>query len=143
ACPCALGLATPMSIMTATGRGAQAGVLIKDAESLERMARVDVLVVDKTGTLTEGKPTLTDVASFGQTGESEMLALVRGLEAGSEHPLAEAIVDGIIARNIDASAVSDFEAITGKGVSGMSGARRIALGNAAMMDHAGVDHSAA
>ena len=143
ACPCALGLATPMSIMTATGRGAQAGVLIKDAESLERMAKVDVLVVDKTGTLTEGKPTLTDVASFGQTGESDMLALVRGLEAGSEHPLAEAIVEGIIARNIDAAPVTDFEAITGKGVSGLSGVRRIALGNAAMMDHAGVDHSAA
>jgi len=143
ACPCALGLATPMSIMTATGRGAQAGVLIKDAEALERMAKVDVLVVDKTGTLTEGKPVLTDVVSFGQTGESDMLALVRGLEAGSEHPLAEAIVEGIAARDIAAAPVTDFEAITGKGVGGASGAQRIALGNAAMMDHAGVDHSAA
>ncbi|MCY0092593.1 heavy metal translocating P-type ATPase [Hoeflea ulvae] len=143
ACPCALGLATPMSIMTATGRGAQAGVLIKDAEALERMAKVDVLVVDKTGTLTEGKPVLTDVVCFGSTGESEMLALVRGLEAGSEHPLAEAIVEGIADRDIAAAPVMDFESVTGKGVAGTSGTQRIALGNAAMMDVAGVDHSAA
>ena len=143
ACPCALGLATPMSIMTATGRGAQAGVLIKDAEALERMAKVDVLVVDKTGTLTEGKPVLTDVVSFGATAESDMLALVRGLEAGSEHPLAEAIVDGIAERDIAAAQVSDFESVTGKGVSGKSGTQKIALGNAAMMDFAGVDHTEA
>ncbi|SOE17214.1 Cu+-exporting ATPase [Hoeflea halophila] len=143
ACPCALGLATPMSIMTATGRGAQAGVLIKDAESLERMARVDVLVVDKTGTLTEGKPTLTDVVSLGEIAETEMLALVRGIESGSEHPLAEAIVEGVAGRGIEAKPVSDFEAITGKGVSGRSGDREIALGNAAMMEFAGVDCSAA
>lgn len=138
ACPCALGLATPMSIMTATGRGAQAGVLIKDAEALERMARVDVLVVDKTGTLTEGKPSLTDVVTIGETGETEMLALVRGLESGSEHPLAEAIVEGIASRDIEAVSVSDFEAITGKGVIGRSGDRKLALGNAAMMQFAGV-----
>ncbi len=143
ACPCALGLATPMSIMTATGRGAQAGVLIKDAEALERMAKVDVLVVDKTGTLTEGKPTLTDIVSFGDAVESEMLALVRGIESGSEHPLAEAIVDGIIARDIEAAPVSDFESVTGKGVSGKSGTQRIALGNAAMMDLVGADHEMA
>jgi len=143
ACPCALGLATPMSIMTATGRGAQAGVLIKDAEALERMAKVDVLVVDKTGTLTEGKPALTDVAAFGQITESEMLSLVRGIEAGSEHPLAEAIVEGIIARDIEAAPVSDFESVTGKGVSGKSGTQHIALGNAAMMDFVGADWKAA
>ncbi len=95
ACPCALGLATPMSIMTATGRGASEGVLIKDARSLESLAKVDVLVVDKTGTLTEGKPRLTDVEVLGKTKQKDMLAMIRGLEAGSEHPLAEAIVDGI------------------------------------------------
>lgn len=148
ACPCALGLATPMSIMTATGRGAQAGVLIKDAEALERMAKVDVLVVDKTGTLTEGKPTLTDIVTFGDAEESQMLALVRGIESGSEHPLAEAIVEGIIARDIEAAPVSDFEAVTGKGVSGEGvsregGTQRIALGNAAMMEFVGADHKMA
>ena len=143
ACPCALGLATPMSIMTATGRGAQAGVLIKDAEALERMAKVDVLVVDKTGTLTEGKPTLTDVATFGGIEEDDLLALVRGIESGSEHPLAEAIVEGIAARDIKAASVSGFEAVTGKGVSGKSGSRAIALGNAAMMETVGADHSEA
>jgi len=139
ACPCALGLATPMSIMTATGRGAQAGVLIKDAEALERMAKVDILVVDKTGTLTEGKPSLTDVIGFGETDEAEMLALVRGLESGSEHPLAEAIVEGIAGRDIEAAPVSDFEAVTGKGVSGSAGERRLALGNAAMMQSEELD----
>jgi Cu+-exporting ATPase len=143
ACPCALGLATPMSIMTATGRGAQAGVLIKDAEALERMAKVDVLVVDKTGTLTEGRPTLTDIISFGDATEASMLGMVRGLEAGSEHPLAEAIVEGIEAKNIAASPIGDFEAITGKGVQGTSGNHKIALGNAAMMEAIGADHQAA
>ncbi|MEE4283041.1 MAG: heavy metal translocating P-type ATPase [Pseudomonadales bacterium] len=143
ACPCALGLATPMSIMTATGRGAQSGVLIKDAEALERMAKVDVLIVDKTGTLTEGKPTLTDIVSFGATKESDMLAMVRGLEAGSEHPLAEAIAEAIAAKNIVSCQITDFEAITGKGVQGISGKTKIALGNAAMMKHASVDHTAA
>jgi Cu+-exporting ATPase len=143
ACPCALGLATPMSIMTATGRGAQAGVLIKDAEALERMAKVDILVVDKTGTLTEGRPTLTDVVAFGGVAEATMLGMVRGLEAGSEHPLAEAIVEGIEARNIKAAPINHFEAITGKGVQGTSEEHKIALGNAAMMEAIGVDHQAA
>lgn len=143
ACPCALGLATPMSIMTATGRGAQAGVLIKDAEALERMAKVDVLIVDKTGTLTEGKPRLTDVIVFGEAEEETMLSLVRGLESGSEHPLAEAIVDGISARGIKAAKVSGFEAVTGKGVSGKSGKQTLALGNAAMMESVGADHGIA
>ena len=143
ACPCALGLATPMSIMTATGRGAQAGVLIKDAEALERMAKVDILVVDKTGTLTEGKPTLTDILLFNDAVEAEMLGLVRGIEAGSEHPLAEAIVDGIKEKNISAAPISEFEAVTGKGVQGTSRKRKIALGNAAMMETIGADHQAA
>ncbi|MFN3172752.1 MAG: heavy metal translocating P-type ATPase [Hyphomicrobiales bacterium] len=140
ACPCALGLATPMSIMTATGRGAQEGILIKDAESLERLAKVDVLVVDKTGTLTEGKPTLTDVIVMPEHDETQVLKLVRGLEAGSEHPLAEAIVDGIASRGIDAAPMDHFEAVTGKGVRGYSGAQHIGLGNSAMMDEMGVDH---
>lgn len=143
ACPCALGLATPMSIMTATGRGAQAGVLIKDAEALERMARVDVLLVDKTGTLTEGKPSLTDVVSFGDVAERDMLAMVRGLEAGSEHPLAEAIVDGVKMEGIEAATICDFDAVTGKGVRGKSDRHTVALGNAAMMKLIDVDPSAA
>lgn len=143
ACPCALGLATPMSIMTATGRGAQAGVLIKDAEALERMAKVDVLIVDKTGTLTEGKPKLTDVITIGSSSEEEILSLIRGLESGSEHPLAEAIVEGIQAREIEAKRVSSFEAITGKGVTGKSGSHTLAFGNAAMMESVGADYKTA
>lgn len=141
ACPCALGLATPMSIMTATGRGAQAGVLIKDAESLERMAKVDVVVVDKTGTLTQGKPTLTDVVMAPGHDEPTLLSMVRGLEKGSEHPLAEAIVEGIAARNIDATPTAEFQAITGKGVRGQADGHNVVLGNAAMMDLAGIDHT--
>lgn len=141
ACPCALGLATPMSIMTATGRGAQEGILIKDAESLERMAKVDVVVVDKTGTLTEGKPSLTDVVLQAGHDENTVLSLVRGLEAGSEHPLAEAIVEGIAARGIQAAPYVDFEAVTGKGVRGRSGEYTVALGNGAMMDIMDVEHS--
>ncbi|MGB7206412.1 MAG: heavy metal translocating P-type ATPase [Anderseniella sp.] len=137
ACPCALGLATPMSIMMATGRGAQAGVLIKDAESLERLSRVDVLIVDKTGTLTEGKPALTDMVLFDTSTEADTLSMVRGLEAASEHPLAEAIVTGLAKRGIEAARITDFEAITGKGVSGKSSGRMIALGNAAMMEQVG------
>jgi Cu+-exporting ATPase len=129
-----------MSIMTATGRGAQEGILIKDAESLERLAKVDVVVVDKTGTLTEGKPTLTDVIVMPEHDETQVLKLVRGLEAGSEHPLAEAIVDGIASRGIDAAPMDHFEAVTGKGVRGYSGAQHIGLGNSAMMDEMGVDH---
>jgi len=133
ACPCALGLATPMSIMTATGRGAQAGVLIKDAEALERFAHVDTLIVDKTGTLTEGRPKLTDVVATEGFSETDILSLAASLERGSEHPLAEAIVEGAEARGSSISAAADFEAVTGKGVSGTVSGRRIALGNAAMM----------
>ncbi|MDN2578648.1 heavy metal translocating P-type ATPase [Aquibium sp. ELW1220] len=141
ACPCALGLATPMSIMTATGRGAQAGVLIRDAEALERFAGIDTLIVDKTGTLTEGKPTLTDVVAAPGFGEDEVLALAASLERGSEHPLAEAIVGGAEARGATLSQAGDFEATTGKGVSGTVGGRRVLLGNAAMMAAAGMDVS--
>ncbi|WP_274424373.1 heavy metal translocating P-type ATPase [Chelativorans sp. YIM 93263] len=138
ACPCALGLATPMSIMTATGRGAQAGVLIRDAEALERFARVDTLVVDKTGTLTEGRPKLTDVVVAQGLDRAELLSLTASLERGSEHPLAEAIVEGAEAEGVKLSSASDFEAVTGKGVSGTVSGKRVALGNAAMMKELGI-----
>ncbi|CCM79332.1 heavy metal translocating P-type ATPase [Rhizobium mesoamericanum] len=139
ACPCALGLATPMSIMIATGRGAQEGVLIKDAEALERFARVDTLIVDKTGTLTEGKPRLTDVVPVGGAEEMRLLKLAASLERGSEHPLAEAIVSGAQERGVDLGEVTDFEARTGKGVRGKAEGVSLALGNAAMMDDLGID----
>lgn len=142
ACPCALGLATPMSIMTATGRGAQAGVLIRDAEALERFAGVDTLIVDKTGTLTEGRPALTDVIAATGFDEDEVLSLAASLERGSEHPLAEAIVDGAAARGATLGATTDFEAATGKGVSGTVGGSLVALGNAAMMAGIGADVAA-
>ncbi len=143
ACPCALGLATPISITTAAGRGAQAGVLIKDAEALERMARVDTLVVDKTGTLTEGRPKLTDVVALGDLAEDEVLGIAAALERGSEHPLAEAIVEGAKARGVTLAKSDDFEAVTGMGVAGRVGGRRVGLGNAAMMQEASVDIGAA
>jgi len=142
ACPCALGLATPMSIMVATGRGASAGVLIRDAEALERFAKVDVLIVDKTGTLTEGKPTLTDAEPAEGFDEAELLSLAAALERGSEHPLAEAIVAGAEEREAPKQDSSDFEAITGKGVTGTVAGRQIALGNAALMQDLGVDMGA-
>jgi len=138
ACPCALGLATPISITTAAGRGAQAGVLIKDAEALERMARVDTVIVDKTGTLTEGKPTLTDVVAL-QGDEAEVLGLAAALERGSEHPLAEAIVAGARDRGLSPGSAADFEAVTGKGVRGTVDGRRVALGNPAMMQDFGLE----
>lgn len=139
ACPCALGLATPMSIMTATGRGAHAGVLIKDAAALERFASVDTLIVDKTGTLTEGKPRLTDVVAADGLSENELLALAAGLEKGSEHPLAEAIVGGAGERGLTLIEASGFDAVTGKGVSGTVSGRKVSLGNAAMMADVGMD----
>jgi P-type Cu+ transporter len=138
ACPCALGLATPISITTAAGRGAQAGVLIKDAEALERMAKVDTLIVDKTGTLTEGKPRLTDVVPLGEITENELLLLAASLERGSEHPLAEAIVAGAEKEYIKLSGTTDFEAVTGKGVRGKVNGRDVALGNPAMMHDMGM-----
>ena len=134
ACPCALGLATPMSIMVATGRGAQAGVLVRDAAALESLARLDVLVVDKTGTLTEGKPALTDViATDGGMDEAEVLSLAASLERGSEHPLAEAILAGARARGAVLYETTDFEAVPGKGVRGRVAGRAVALGNLALM----------
>ncbi len=139
ACPCALGLATPMSIMTATGRGAQTGVLIKDAEALERMSKVDTLVIDKTGTLTEGKPVLTDVIAFGKADEQEVLALAAALEKGSEHPLAEAIINGAEKRKLTIGKTDGFQAVTGKGVKGRVAGQAVALGNQAMMQDISVD----
>lgn len=138
ACPCALGLATPISITTAAGRGAQAGVLIKDAEALERMARVDTIVVDKTGTLTEGKPQLTEVVATEDFDEDVMLSLAAALERGSEHPLAEAIVAGALSRGLEPGRASDFNAVTGKGVMGTVSGQSVALGNSAMMKEVGV-----
>ena len=141
ACPCALGMATPMSIMTATGRGAQAGVLIRDAEALERFASVETLVVDKTGTLTEGKPKLVDVIPVKGTNENTMLALAASLERGSEHPLADAIMEGAENRKLKLRPVKNFKAIIGKGVSGTIGTTSVSLGNKRMMDHLGLDIS--
>ena len=139
ACPCALGLATPMSIMTATGRGAQAGVLIKNAEALERFEKVDTLIVDKTGTLTEGKPRL--VAVLPETGydEADVLRLAASLERGSEHPLAEAIVQGAEERGVKMANAEDFEAVTGKGVKGVVDGKTVALGNLAMIRDLGLE----
>ncbi|SDX68840.1 heavy metal translocating P-type ATPase [Roseicitreum antarcticum] len=139
ACPCALGLATPISITTAAGRGAQAGVLIKDAEALERMAGVDTLIVDKTGTLTMGKPKLTDTVALGDIAEADILSLAAALERGSEHPLAEAIVEGAEAQGAARQEAADFEAVTGKGVRGNVGGRAVALGNNAMMQEMGLE----
>ena len=138
ACPCALGLATPMSIMVATGHGAQAGVLIRDAEALERFAKVDAIVVDKTGTLTEGRPTLTDCTPAEGVEKNRLLQLAASLERGSEHPLAEAIVEGAEERGIELLPSEDFEAVTGKGVKGRIDGREVALGNGAMMRDLGI-----
>lgn len=139
ACPCALGLATPMSIMTATGRGAQAGVLIKNAEALEQFEKVDTLIVDKTGTLTEGKPTLVAVLPEAGHDEAEVLRLAGSLERGSEHPLAEAIVRGAEERGVDMVTATDFEAITGKGVKGVVDGKQVALGNRALITDMGLE----
>ena len=142
ACPCALGLATPMSIMVATGRGASLGVLFKNAESIELLRKVTTLVVDKTGTLTEGRPKLVTVKAESDREENEFLTIVASLEKGSEHPLAEAIVSGAIARGVELLEVLDFDSITGKGVKGNIGGQSVALGNKALMSDLGVsiDH---
>ncbi len=142
ACPCALGLATPMSIMVATGKGATVGVLFKNAEAIEVMRKVDTLVVDKTGTLTEGSPKLQTVVAVGATGEDELLGLVAGLERGSEHPLAEAIVEGAKERQLTLSDASDFDSVTGKGVMGKLAGHTVAVGNHALMDQLGADPGA-
>jgi Cu+-exporting ATPase len=137
ACPCALGLATPMSIMVGTGRGAQAGVLIRNAEALEGLEKVDTLLVDKTGTLTEGKPRLVAVEADG-IDEATLLALAAGLELASEHPLAAAIVGGARARGVAPAAVRDFESFTGEGVRGSADGRDVGLGNARLLARLGV-----
>jgi Cu+-exporting ATPase len=142
ACPCALGLATPMAIMVGTGRGAQAGVLIKNAEALERLERVDTLIVDKTGTLTVGKPGLAGVVPDAGFTENEVLRLAAGLEQGSEHPLAAAIVAGARERAVPILAATGFESHTGKGVTGSVAGRRVALGNVALMQDLRIDVTA-
>ncbi|HZM00759.1 MAG TPA: heavy metal translocating P-type ATPase [Planctomycetota bacterium] len=144
ACPCALGLATPMSIMVATGKGALAGVLFRDAEAIEKLREVDTLVMDKTGTLTEGRPRLVTVEALGGAAERELLALAAGLEQASEHPLAAAIVEGARVRGVQPVAAGDFQSVTGKGVVGSVVApdgrsRRVALGNAALLTAAAID----
>ena len=138
ACPCALGLATPMSIMVGTGRGARAGVLVRNAEALELMEKLDTLVVDKTGTLTEGKPRLVDVVPAGSVSGDEVLQLAAGLELGSEHPLAAAIVSGAEARGLKVGPATDFAASPGKGVVGTVGGRRVAVGNTALLGSLGI-----
>lgn len=142
ACPCALGLATPVSIMVATGRGANMGVLFKNAEAIEVMREIDTLVVDKTGTLTEGKPRLVSVDPAEGTDEAILLRLAASLERGSEHPLAAAIVAGAEERGVELASVSDFESRTGKGVTGTVNGNRVALGNRALMADLDVDAGA-
>jgi Cu+-exporting ATPase len=139
ACPCALGLATPISIMVATGRGAQAGVLVRNAAALERLASVDTIVIDKTGTLTEGKPKLTGVEAAVGFDENEVVRLAASLEAGSEHPLAAAILRGAEARDLTPEKAESFESVTGQGVKGRIGGRDVLLGNARLMQGAGID----
>ncbi len=139
ACPCALGLATPMSIMVGTGRGATAGVLIKNAEALEVLETIDTLIVDKTGTLTEGKPRLTSVVPVNGTSESELLRLAASIERGSEHPLAAAIVAGAEQRHLNVSEAQDFQSITGKGVVGKVEGRDVALGNDKLLEQLKID----
>src|SRR3989454_125622 len=139
ACPCALGLATPMSIMVAVGRGATAGVLVKQAEALEVLERVDTLVVDKTGTLTEGRPRLVSVEVVPGLEEREALALAAGLEQASEHPLAAAILEGARARGLVPPGATEFHARPGKGVTGTVGGRAVALGNRALLAELGID----
>jgi len=138
ACPCALGLATPMSIMVATGKGATLGVLFRNAEAIEILRKVDTLVVDKTGTLTEGKPRLTAVAGANGHGEEDVLRLAGSLERASEHPLAAAIVAGAKERSVALVDVDGFESVTGKGVRGTVASRQVALGNRALMEDLGV-----
>lgn len=137
ACPCALGLATPISIMVATGRGAQLGVLFRDAQAIEQMREIDTVVVDKTGTLTEGRPTLSAVVPAGDWNEGDVLRLAAALENSSEHPLARAVVSGAAARGLELPDVQDFASVTGRGVVGRQDHRRLALGNAALMQEAG------
>ena len=139
ACPCALGLATPMSIMVGVGRGASAGVLIKDAAALEAMEKVETLVIDKTGTLTEGKPKVASVVASSGFSEDEVLRLAASLERGSEHPLAAAIVSAAEAKTLSLAPTEGFQSVTGKGVTGRIEGRTIVLGNSALLHDLGVD----
>jgi Cu+-exporting ATPase len=139
ACPCALGLATPISIMVASGRGAQMGILFRDAAAIETLRSVDTLVVDKTGTITIGKPTLSAVLPEPGFLENELLALAAALEQSSEHPIARAIVDGAAARSVQARTVENFQSVTGQGVKGTSAGRALAIGNAALMKSVGAN----
>jgi Cu+-exporting ATPase len=140
ACPCALGLATPISIMVASGRGAQQGVLFRDATAIERLRDIDTLVVDKTGTLTEGRPSLAKVLAIGPQTEASVLSLAAALERSSEHPVARAIVQGADKQGLQVSAdVQHFQSITGRGVTGQVDGARVALGNEALMRDAGAD----
>jgi Cu+-exporting ATPase len=139
ACPCALGLATPMSIMVGTGKGATSGVLIKNAEALEMMEKIDTLVVDKTGTLTEGKPKLTTVKAQGDFSEDDLLRLAASLEQGSEHPLAESLVAAAREKGLKLSSTEEFEAETGKGVVGKTDGRKVAVGNLKLFEQLSID----
>jgi len=142
ACPCALGLATPISIMVGTGRGATAGVLIKNAEALEIMEKVDTLVTDKTGTLTEGKPKLTSVVALSGFQDNDILQLGASLERASEHPLADAIVKGAEARSLALAEVKEFQSVSGKGISGLVAGRRVAIGNQKLFEALGIEMGA-
>ena len=141
ACPCALGLATPMSIMVATGRGAKEGVLFRDAEAIELMRKVDTLVVDKTGTLTEGQPRLVRIVTAPGSSENEVLKAAASLEQGSEHPLAAAIVEGAQERDVELEPTEGFESVTGKGVRGVVAGQSVILGNPRMLEDAAIDTS--
>ncbi len=138
ACPCALGLATPVSVMVGTGRGAHAGVLARDAQALELLEKVDTLVLDKTGTLTEGRPRLASRVATGDVGENELLRLAAGLEQGSEHPLAAALVNGAAERGLSLAAPTEFRSLTGKGVVGRVEGRPVAVGNAGLLGELGI-----
>jgi P-type Cu+ transporter len=142
ACPCALGLATPMSVMVGTGRGARAGVLFRNAEALERLEQVDTLVLDKTGTLTEGHPVVTRVVTLGPESENEVLTLGAAVEAGSEHPLAGAIVRAARERRLSAPAVTRFQSFTGRGASGEVNGRVVTVGNRALLEERGISSAA-
>jgi heavy metal translocating P-type ATPase len=134
ACPCALGLATPISIMVGTGRGAQMGILVKDARAIEEMNKVDILIIDKTGTITEGKPSLKGYNSFGELSNEEILKLAASIDANSEHPLAEAIVKGAKDKNIELTKLDNFESVTGKGVQAVYNGKKIGLGNQRLLE---------
>ncbi|EGX57721.1 copper-translocating P-type ATPase [Streptomyces zinciresistens K42] len=139
ACPCALGLATPLSIMVGTGKGAQAGVLIRSAESLETAHRLDTVVLDKTGTITQGRPALTDVVPVGGFAEADLVRLVASAENSSEHPLGQAIVSGAADRGIQLAEVSEFDSVTGKGIAATVDGRRLLVGKSALLTEAGID----